>query len=79
MLTEIAFALVVIGSAGDERVVAQFQTREQCLHEAKLVREQGPSAFCFPTNQLTQADLQKQFDMMLRLMDKFRREMEIQQ
>jgi len=49
------------------------------VHEANLVIKQGPSAYCFPTNQVTQADMQRQLNAMLEIMQQFRREMEITQ
>lgn len=79
MLGHIVYALVIIGSNGTETTVAQFQTRAQCIHEANMVIKQGPSAYCFPTNQVTQADMQRQLNAMLEIMQQFRREMEITQ
>lgn len=79
MLGNIVYALVIVGQTGTETTVAQFQTREQCVHEARLVTKQGPSAYCFPTNQVTQADMQNQLNAMLEVMRQFRREMEISQ
>ena len=72
MLSHIVYALVIVGSNGDERVYAQFPTREWCVAEAQRVIEQGPSAYCFPTNQATQEDIQRQFDSMMVLMKRFR-------
>lgn len=72
MLSHIVYALVIVGSNGDERVYAHFPTREWCTAEAQRVIEQGPSAYCFPTNQTTQEDIQKQFDSMMVLMKRFR-------
>lgn len=79
MISNIVYALVIVGQTGMETTVAQFQTREQCTHEARLVIKQGPSAYCFPTNQVTQADMQRQLNSMLEIMQQFRREMEISQ
>lgn len=79
MLGNIVYALVIVGQSGLETTVAQFPTREQCVHEANLVIKQGPSAYCFPTNQVTQADMQQQLNSMLEVMRQFRREMEITQ
>ena len=76
MLSHIVYALVIVGSNGDERVYAQFPTREWCVAEAQRVIEQGPKAYCFPTNQVTQEDMQRQFDSMLVLMRQFREKME---
>ena len=42
------------------------------MAEAQRVIEQGPFAYCFPTNQLTQEDIQHQFDQMMVLMKRFR-------
>jgi hypothetical protein len=78
MLGEIFYALVIITANGDERVAASFQTREPCVIESQKIREQGLKAYCFPTNQMTQADIQRQFDSMLILMNQFRRSMEVQ-
>jgi len=77
MLSHIVYALVIVGSNGDERVYAQFPTRDWCVAEAKRVIEQGPSAYCFPTNQLTQEGIQQQFDHMMVLMRRYRDNMEI--
>jgi hypothetical protein len=78
MLGEIFYALVIITANGDERVAASFQTREPCVIESQKIRDQGLKAYCFPTNQMTQADIQRQFDSMLILMNQFRRSMEVQ-
>jgi hypothetical protein len=77
MLSHIVYALVIVGSNGSEQVYAQFPTREWCVAEAQRVIEQGPSAYCFPTNQLTQDDIQRQFDQMMVLMRRYRDNMEI--
>ena len=79
MLSHIIYALVVVGHGGDERVVAHFPTRDWCHAEAKLIIEQGPSAYCFPTNQETPEEIQKQFDSMLVLMKQFREKMKAEQ
>lgn len=78
MLGQIFYALVIITANGHERVSATFQTREPCTVESQRMREQGLTAYCFPTNQVTQADIQQQFDQMLLLMQQFRRSMEVQ-
>ena len=78
MLGEIFYALVIITANGDERVAASFQTREPCIVESQRIRDQGLKAYCFPTNQMTQADIQQQFDQMLIIMNQFRRSMEVQ-
>jgi hypothetical protein len=78
VLGEIFYALVIITANGDERVAASFQTREPCIVESQKIRDQGLKAYCYPTNQMTQADMQRQFDQMLILMNQFRRSMEVQ-
>jgi hypothetical protein len=78
VLGEIFYALVIITANGDERVAASFQSREPCIIESQKIRDQGLKAYCFPTNQMTQADIQRQFDQMLILMNQFRRGMEMQ-
>jgi len=78
VLGEIFYALVIITANGDERVAASFQTREPCIVESQRIRDQGLKAYCFPTNQMTQADIQQQFDQMLIIMNQFRRSMEVQ-
>ena len=78
MLGEIVYALVIITSNGNERLAASFQTSEACVVEAQRMRDQGMDSYCFPTNQMTQADIQRQFDQMLILMNQFRRSMEVQ-
>jgi hypothetical protein len=78
VLGEIFYALVIITANGDERVAASFQTREPCIVESQKIRDQGLKAYCFPTNQMTQADIQRQFDQMLILMNQFRLGMEAQ-
>lgn len=78
MLSHIIYALVIVGQGGQETVVANFPTRDWCMAEARRVIEQGPSAYCFPTNQATQEDMQRQFDSMLVLMRQFREKMEQQ-
>jgi len=78
VLGQIFYALVIITANGDERVAASFQTREPCIQESQKIRDQGLKAYCYPTNQMTQADIQRQFDQMLILMNQFRRGMEMQ-
>jgi hypothetical protein len=78
MLGQIFYALVIITANGDERVAASFQTREPCIVESQKIRDQGLNAYCYPTNQMTQADIQRQFDQMLILMNQFRRSMEVE-
>jgi len=78
VLGEIFYALVIITANGDERVAASFQTREPCIVESQKIRDQGLKAYCFPTNQMTQADMQRQFDQMLILMNQFRRSVELE-
>jgi len=72
MLSHIIYALVGVGQGGQEAGVANFPTRDWCMAEARRVIEQGPSAYCFPTNQQTQEDIQRQFDSMMVLMRRFR-------
>ena len=72
MLGNLIYALVIVGSGGQETLAANFPNRELCMAEAQRVIEQGPSAYCFPTNQMTQADIQRQFDQMMVLMRRFR-------
>jgi hypothetical protein len=72
MLGNLIYALVIIGQTGQDTLVAHFPNREICMAEAQRVIEQGPSAYCFPTNQQTQADIQRQFDSMMVLMRRFR-------
>ena len=78
MLGNLIYALVIVGSGGQETLAANFETRELCMAEAQRVIEQGPSAYCFPTNQMTQADIQRQFDDMRVLLKRFRSGMESQ-
>ena len=75
MLGEIVYALVIITSNGNERLAASFQTSEACVVEAQRMRDQGMDSYCFPTNQVTKEDMQKQFDSMLILMNQFREKM----
>jgi hypothetical protein len=72
MLGNLIYALVIVGQTGQDTLVAHFPNREICMAEAQRVIEQGPSAYCFPTNQMTQADIQRQFDQMMVLMRRFR-------
>ena len=72
MLGNLIYALVIVGQTGQDTLVAHFPNREICMAEAQRVIEQGPSAYCFPTNQMTQADIQHQFDQMMVLMRRFR-------
>jgi hypothetical protein len=72
MLGNLIYALVIVGQTGQDTLVAHFPNREICMAEAQRVIEQGPSAYCFPTNQMTQADIQRQFDSMMVLMRRFR-------
>ena len=72
MLGNLIYALVIVGSSGQETLAANFPNRQICMAEAQRVIEQGPSAYCFPTNQMTQADIQRQFDSMMVLMRRFR-------
>ena len=72
MLGNLIYALVIVGQTGQDTLVAHFPNREICMAEAQRVIEQGPSAYCFPTNQMTQEDIQRQFDQMMVLLRRFR-------
>jgi len=72
MLGNLIYALVIVTSNGQDRIVAHLPNREICYAEAQRVIEQGPLAYCFPTNQITQADIQQQFDHMMVLLKQFR-------
>jgi hypothetical protein len=72
VVSSLIYALVIVGQGGQETLAAHFPNREICMAEAQRVIEQGPFAYCFPTNQLTQADIQHQFDQMMVLMRRFR-------
>ena len=78
MVSNLIYALVIVGQTGQDTLIAHFPNREICMAEAQRVIEQGPSAYCFPTNQITQADIQRQFDSMMVLMRRFRGSMESQ-
>ena len=78
MVSNLIYALVIVGSGGQETLAANFPNRQICMAEAQRVIEQGPSAYCFPTNQITQADIQRQFDEMMVLIKRFRGSMESQ-
>jgi ubiquinone/menaquinone biosynthesis C-methylase UbiE len=71
--------LVIVGQGGDETIAAHFPNREICIAEAQRVIEQGPAAYCFPTNQQTKEDIQKQFDQMMVLLKRFRTQMDTEQ
>jgi hypothetical protein len=72
VVSNLIYALVIVGQTGQDTLIAHFPNREICMAEAQRVIEQGPSAYCFPTNQITQADIQRQFDSMMVLMRRFR-------
>jgi hypothetical protein len=76
VVESLIYALVIVGSSGQETIAAHFPNREICIVEAKRVIEQGPSAYCFPTNQATKEDIQNQFDQMMLLMKQFRTQLE---
>lgn len=78
MLGHVIYALVIVTNSGQDRIAAYFPTRDHCLAEAQHVEQQGPTAYCFPTNQMTQADIQDQFDSMMTLLRQFRTTMEKQ-
>jgi hypothetical protein len=78
VVSNLIYALVIVGQTGQDTLIAHFPNREICMAEAQRVIEQGPSAYCFPTNQITQADIQRQFDSMMVLMRRFRDSMESQ-
>ena len=78
MVSNLIYALVIVGQTGQDTLIAHFPNRQICMAEAQRVIEQGPSAYCFPTNQITQADIQRQFDSMMVLMRRFRDSMESQ-
>jgi ubiquinone/menaquinone biosynthesis C-methylase UbiE len=78
VVSNLIYALVIVGQTGQDTLIAHFPNREICMAEAQRVIEQGPSAYCFPTNQITQADIQRQFDSMMVLMRRFRGSMESQ-
>lgn len=77
MVSSLIYALVIVGQSGQETIAAHFPNREICIAEAQRVIEQGPSAYCFPTNQATAEDIQRQFDQMMVLMRRYRDNMEI--
>ena len=79
MVSSLIYALVIVGQNGHETLAAHFPNREICVAEAQRVIDQGPFAYCFPTNQPTQADIQHQFDQMMVLMKRFRTQMEAEQ
>ena len=79
MVSSLIYALVIVGQSGNETIAAHFLNRELCIAEAQRVIEQGPAAYCFPTNQLTQADIQQQFNQMMILLRQFRTQMEAEQ
>ena len=79
MVSSLIYALVIVGQSGNETIAAHFPNRELCIAEAQRVIEQGPAAYCFPTNQLTQADIQQQFNQMMILLRQFRTQMEAEQ
>ena len=76
MFSSLIYALVIVGQTGNETIAAHFPNRELCIAEAQRVIEQGPAAYCFPTNQLTQEDIQRQFDQMMVLLRQFRTQMD---
>ena len=78
MVSNLIYTLVIVGSGGQETLAANFPNRQLCMAEAQRVIEQGPSAYCFPTNQQTQADIQRHFDEMMTLLRQFRTTMEKQ-
>lgn len=51
-MTELVYALFIAAQLSDlpDQQVAVFQTRAQCLTEARAVIEQGPHAYCLPQN-----------------------------
>lgn len=79
MVSSLIYALVIVGQSGNETIAAHFPNRELCIAEAQRVIEQGPAAYCFPSNQLTQEDIQDQFDQMMVLLKRFRTQMEAEQ
>lgn len=76
MVTNLIYALVIVGQSGEKTLAANFPNREICMAEAQRVIDQGPTAYCFPTNQTTQADIQRQLNEMIILMKQFRRSVE---
>ena len=79
MLESLIYALVIVSSPGQETLAAHFPNREICMAEAQQVIEQGPFAYCFPTNQVTEADIQNQFNQMMVLMKQFRTQLDAEQ
>lgn len=73
----IMWALVITAQVpdGENQTAAVFTTREECMQEAKRVIEQGPSAYCVPTNVSTQAQVEEQMRSVFRLMGNMMREM----
>lgn len=76
MVGNLIYALVIVGQTGQETIVSHFPTSNLCIAEAQRVIEQGPFAYCYPRNQLTHSDIQKQFNEMIILMKQFRNSME---
>ena len=79
MFGNLIYSLVIVTAPGQEQIRAHFPTRELCMAEAQYVMEQGPFAYCFPTNQYTQRDIQEQFENMMVLLRQFRTQMEAEQ
>jgi hypothetical protein len=76
MISNLIYALVIAGSTGEHTTLAHFANRSQCLIEAQKIIEQGPAAYCLPTNQPTEADIQRHFDHMIVLLKRFRTQMD---
>lgn len=74
-MTNIVFALMIAVN-GVTSTTAVFETRDQCLQEARAIIQQGPSAYCVPINQLNIEQTQTQVKKMMDMLNLMMKEME---
>lgn len=78
MISNLIYALVIVGQNGAETTTAHFSDRRTCLTEAAKVIEQGPTAYCVPHTEMTQEYINSHLDKMISTLNHIRNKMESQ-
>ena len=74
MLAKMIFVLVILATDGTAQRFATFESMEQCEGFARTynMANQGfGRAACVPENQQTEADIQRDFDQAMTMMEQF--------
>ena len=74
MLAKLGFVLVIFSSSGEAQRFAQFESMNQCEQFARTYNAANKGfgrAACVPENVQSEADLQRDFDQALNMMEQF--------